>query len=247
MGNSVTRHYAFALRNMLATGHDGSVNRTAEKHKCESKVLDTSSCELPRLDGISPPITFWWKNYLGSAHEIAADDAARDVCHQMQTGSCLRSLFSGYNASDVLVVGSLPINITHFKAIGGSSFSSLEKAGPAFAAANAAADLPMLEQMLVHGFPGAILWHSYAYVDMARHTGDRSFDFNHCFDRISNATACALSRGRAGAGPSRMHFVDLRALERSRLSEYADAIHHPGKLSEAIVKELVRVASDMPS
>ena len=142
LGNSVTRHYAFALRDMLNDGKDGRMDRKAEKAECRSAVgVDT--CELRRSNGL-PSIHFWWKNYLGAQHESSLDDAHRDICGSRPVGPCLSALFAAHNfrRSDVLVVGSIPINVTHFRSIDGDSKAQLHICGPKFAEANVSFEFP---------------------------------------------------------------------------------------------------------
>ena len=100
LGNSVTRHYAFALRDVITSGRDLSqLDRKAEKSSCHG-VLGTSSCSfavaVPRnapphsslASAVKPAalpgpmhIHFYWKHYLGEG--ASRDDRKRDVCMEM--------------------------------------------------------------------------------------------------------------------------------------------------------------------
>ena len=238
IGNSVTRHYAFALRDMLDSGNDGMLDRKMEKAECRT-AIGVATCELHRRNGW-PSIHFWWKNYIGNEHELAWDDAQRDVCGLRPAGACLAALFAAhkFRRSDVLVVGSIPINVSHFRSIDGDSKAQLHICGPKFAEANAVANLTSIAMVLLKAFPGTILWHSYPALDMARHVGPRPFDINSCFARINDAISCALDTPMLRAS-ARIRFVDLRPLQQPRVHQYADFIHHPGELSEHAVRMLV--------
>ena len=108
-----------------------------------------------------------------------------------------------------------------------------------FAEANAVANFTSIALVLLRAFPGLVLWHSYPALDMARHMGPRPFDINACFSRINDAISCAVSDATLQRAFLRLRFVDLRPLQQSRLHEYADFIHHPGEISERIVRVLV--------
>ena len=74
LGNSVTRHYAFTLRDFLSgakhDGHTTTAARLAEKHSCAGgSAVGMSSCDLPIIgmqgawQGV---VKFMWKNYIGN-------------------------------------------------------------------------------------------------------------------------------------------------------------------------------------
>ena len=233
MGNSVDRHYAFALHNLLRGRVGSHVNRSTEKGACQG-VLGTSSCRL-RTD-LGKDITFLWKNYVGL--EAAHDDADRDACSLASetTLSCLSRLFASASRDDVLIMGSTPCNTSLFHSMGGNSKASMEVSAPVHAAAAAHADHGAILRMLLSAFPGRIVWHSFAWVRMDLHTGAKPFDINWCMEAIDEQIRCA-----ARAHQERVRFVNLRPLQMRHAAEYKDFIHHPGPLSMKVLRQVLGV------
>jgi hypothetical protein len=107
LGNSVLRHYSFALFDILNASSydvdDTDLGRIYERDQCGG-VLGTNHCEH-LIPARKVKILFWWKRLLG-LQDSTFD--TRDICPD---GQCLGSKFSEYNASsrDVLIIGTLPI------------------------------------------------------------------------------------------------------------------------------------------
>ena len=245
MGNSVTRHYAFALRDILESGNDARLNRTEEKGECRGEV-GTSSCFLPfTVDGRQQNglVKFFWKNYIGPLPSY--DDHARDVCGMKLTEPCLRELFAEAKDTDILVLGSTPCNTTHFQLIGGNSLAAFRTAGPQHADASIHADHAEIIRMLLRVWPGLIVWHSFPHLRMSLDTSGHvaaDWDLNQCYSAIDARLRCATR-----LFTDRVRFLDLRGVQRLRESEYADFIHHPGALSEVAVAMLFRLLMLEPS
>jgi hypothetical protein len=69
LGNSVTRHYAFTLRDFLSgakhDGHTTTAARREEQKSCAGgSAVGQSSCDL-RIRGTQGVVKFMWKNYIG--------------------------------------------------------------------------------------------------------------------------------------------------------------------------------------
>merc|ERR1712216_665649 len=106
VGNSVTRHYAFALRNLLGTGNR-VLGRKQEKRSCRG-ALGTESCGFTFVTraNIETTVQFFWKNYMGISP--SHDDKSRDICKESPTEQCFKRLFGQASSRDVLIVGSVP-------------------------------------------------------------------------------------------------------------------------------------------
>lgn len=255
LGNSVTRHYAFALKALLERGSNHSVtdgmtafspeDRSAEKAQCRG-VLGDSSCVLPvHRKGASmvTNVSFLWKNTIGVD---ASTDDPRDVCTGWtRTADCVSFLFRHATRSDVLIVGSLLTDLKRFYALGGETMKSdLPTWAPLVTAGSRAANSAAVVRMLTDAFPGRILWHSYAVVNMdpkrwAR--GHPDWDVNTCFAPIDDRVRCVCD----GSPTGRTHFINLRPLQQHYMDKYLDIIHHPGDLSKAIVFAMLAIAHSL--
>ena len=104
-------------------------------------------------------------------------------------------------------------------------------------------------EMLLRVFPGPIIWHSYAYLNMKKNQHISSnklnfspvhtnLDLNRCFAYGNSMMKCAAR------GKDRVTFVNLQPLQARRISEYSDLIHHPGKISRDIVFSMLSILTD---
>lgn len=156
IGNSVTRHYAFALHALVFEHSVVLTDRQTEKSRCQG-ILGTSSCS------IGDNVKFFWKNTLSDT--IASDDVLRDACAKhAHTHNCLNEIFRGASINDVLIVGSLLSNNSYATSRGYNSWLPFHESGPQFADAAEHADAAVVFQMLVDTFPGRIIWHSYPFL-----------------------------------------------------------------------------------
>ena len=240
LGNSVTRHYSFSIRDILqGTENDVMVNRTEEKSACKG-ILGTKSCVLSVIangpaHGTSR-IKFGWKNYFGE--ELAWDDTSRDICFSIKTENmieCLKKFFMGAQRNDVLFVGSLSLNVSQFTSRGGHpSWDSWALSAPLFAESALTGNHTAHIALLLAAFPGAVIWTSYPHVVMNNHVGPPPpGDLNLCFQNVNKyiQSACELH--------DRALFLDFSKVQSARESEYTDFIHHPGKLSHDITQYML--------
>ena len=213
LGNSVTRHYAFALRDMLEqrspSSHGGTarpqLSRQEEKALCHGVLGADTTCTLhARQPGGAPPLnlTFMWKHTIGETHTV---DDPRDVCRPWSrrgenVAACLSDLFRSATRHDVLIIGSMLTNLTHFVAHGGSSLGrNLPQTSLKIAAGTASANGPFVISALRAAFPGSLLWHSFAHIDMNASKWIRgrprwdTWDVNPCLAFIDEAARCALA------------------------------------------------------
>ena len=225
LGNSVTRHYSHALASIVHNQRDQtSITRQQEKklQSAGKKWISTSD----------PVVYSFWKNGIGLGDEY--DDRDRDVCASTSTRNCLLSLFRGSSENDVLIIGSLPHNTTLNAAVNGSTREWRRQNVLAFRQTRVYSEIV---EMLLEVFPGAIIWHSYAFWvmgrdkealgPMARHESD----LNIC-NRFSTAKMrCAIIKH----GTGRMQYFNMWPHLSKHWPQYADQIHHPGPLTEAAV------------
>ena len=308
MGNSVTRHYMFALKEALEASSSSSsssssgiggigrgsrtnksasattLSRQEEKQICHGVDGKFSTCKLfaRHISGRPTALTYMWKHTI-DAHAHTRDDP-RDACQPWarrgeSVAACLTALFRNATSADVLVVGSMLANLTEFYADGGSTFdaslprTSLKIARSLAVASSALSssaglgggDGDAVALLLRCAFPGTIVWHSFAHVDMApsKWRSERSaWDVNPCLEYVDEAARCALDGGRRrrhfehdaaipldvcphlkdkGVG-NQTHtaaFLSVRMLQESNHQSYVDMIHHPGLLAQRIVRALL--------
>ena len=259
LGNSVTRHYAFALRDMLTLSTikepSSELDRGSEKRLCHGVLGDDSTCTLTasRSSGAHSDITFMWKMLIGIVHTT---DDRRDACKKWwhrtkrwlwNDHGCYQNLFQNATRDDVLIVGSLLTNLTSFFAMGGNSDSPgglPELAVRAAEASAGGADGRVLLSWLLAAFPGRVLWHSYAWVDMNQSKWSRTWvpwDMNPCIAYVDETARCAVE----SLNHPRLGFLDLRDLQKKHPDGYVDIIHHPGTLSEDIVRAMLQTLKAM--
>ena len=238
VGNSVDRHYAFALRDILGTSPK-SMSRAEEKKSCQG-VLGTASCGFTfftRSD-IQTTVNFYWKNYLGMTQSY--DDMSRDVCKDSQSEALFTDLFHNASSRDVLIIGSVPVDSEYFKKLGGHSSAPFHISAPQWLESQLHLRVHDILEMLLRTFPGAIIWHSYPFLNMNKNSfgNDLAFgDLNRCFSFGNSLIQCY-----ARSYP-RIAFLDLTSMQARRLPEYNDLIHHSGKISEDIVEIMLKLIS----
>eukprot|EP00293_Proteomonas_sulcata_P016829 CAMPEP_0184298730 /NCGR_PEP_ID=MMETSP1049-20130417/9479_1 /TAXON_ID=77928 /ORGANISM="Proteomonas sulcata, Strain CCMP704" /LENGTH=335 /DNA_ID=CAMNT_0026608947 /DNA_START=418 /DNA_END=1425 /DNA_ORIENTATION=+ len=239
MGNSVTRHYAFALRDLLRGVGRKSISRQREKQTCNG-VHGTASCgfDFATRTGHRTSIQFFWKNYIGTT--TSHDDQVRDVCkNQARTERCLSSVFRGANKQDVLLVGSIPVNTTYFQAMRGNSLRGFHESGPEWLESQLHMNGHEIIRMLLSAFPGTIIWHSFPFLNNAKNQRTPSTiafgDVNRCFEYGNSVLKCLTE------DYDRVSFVNLQPLQARRIAEYQDFIHHSGGLSNDIVRGMVSI------
>lgn len=234
LGNSVTRHYAFALHALVFEHSVALTDRQTEKSRCQG-VLGTNSCS------IGDNVKFFWKNTLSDT--IASDDVLRDACAKhAHTHNCLNEIFRGASTNDVLIVGSLLSNNSYATSRGHNSWLPFHVSGPQFTDAAEHADAAVVFQMLLDTFPGRIIWHSYPFLRLEL-DGHKSPFLNYCFRQLNQLTACVLARftKQHQQQAHRLHFIDLEPLQKTSIEKYVDLIHHPGELSNVIINLLLRM------
>jgi hypothetical protein len=262
-GNSVIRHYSFSILG-IANGNlrDISMNRTEEKTTCTGELGDSSCTHY----SVKPKtlISFFWKQNMG---EITCEDFGRDACARVDlqnTTQCLSHIFKSATDRDVLIVGSIPADAklwcdkkytstVSFEAY----FDGLTKPDVMVRARNAA----MVEKVM-RLFPGRILWVSYPYLRNAAAVMNQQISSVN--KQVSQAVAAAAATEYAAASSAesselaeaavarddvkhlawtdkRVQYVNLEPLQREYLHSYIDFIHHPGVLSELIIKYLLSI------
>jgi len=228
LGNSVTRHYAFKL---CKGNIELPLDRQQEKQMCETEV-GVSSCDLYCNSGRT--VSFRWANLLGS--ELSTDP--RDVCLQFKTiESCFSDMFSNATETDLLVIGSIPIegmptNVT--KKIWHTPFEVLIPAVREYLDVHKIAGF--LSKVLKH-FPGNIRWHSFPFLKIDADTKGSLLQKHLVMLREMND---GVARAIEGVNNPRLKFVDVWNLQKQNIGKYADLIHHPGNLSEAVVEQILQ-------
>ena len=150
-----------------------------------------------------------------------------------RTEDCLAPYFAGARETDVLFVGSTPCNTSLFGALS-HSLASFEHSAPAHALASAHADHEAILKMLLRVFPGAIIWHSFPHLVMRHHRGKvPPFELNRCYETIDHRMRCAARQFE------RVRFLDLRHLQQQHNASYRDFIHHPGLISDTVVRQML--------
>lgn len=240
LGNSVLRHYSFVLPRVLdslgsigtigAVGAAG-VSREMEKTLCVG-LLNSSSCDHVTANG-DTTVRFMWKNGIGQ-DEPLHDDSGRDICGGGDERTCLERLFANATARDVLVIGSFPLDGRAFARGGFSSLAKPFQTCSAVLKAGLTAELVLgIVRNVLAAFPGTVLWTTYPHW-----RGDKRTDA--CYRKVFGLVQRAI--GGAAEQHSdlraRVAFVNLYPIQLQLQHLYADLIHHPGALSEYIVKLL---------
>lgn len=227
-GNSVNRHYAFSLKDILQ-GHsnDTNMDRITEKASCVGE-LGTASCALYPVSSYGQTeIIFGWKYYIGVDESF--EDPGRDICvRQLETLSCLKKIFINATVNDVIIIGSVISNTSHFRDIGGCSGCPFGVVHKQFLDSANEVVAHQVLHMMMEAFPGVIIWHSFPHLRLAnyneKYDGDTN-DFNNGFEYIDSLVKCG------SVNYDRVLFVDLRKDQKLREADYRDLIHHPGAMS----------------
>ena len=137
--------------------------------------------------------------------------------------------FTGALPTDVLIVGSVPINRSRLRADMFSDFP--HSLFPSWARGAYNANMPGILAMLARVFPGPIIWHSSTFIKLQNQSQQ---DTANQFVSVVNAVVgCAVRRH------PRFIAVDLWDLQQTHLDLYADFIHHPGFISQRAVRRML--------
>ena len=120
-----------------------------------------------------------------------------------------------------------------------------------------------MAEMVLSVFPGRILWVSYPVLHCPPGgDGNCPASLNGLIQQVNRmvrdgvrmavqarraSSSSSSSNGGAGGGgeAARIAYVNLAPLQLESLGEYADVVHHPGPLSEKIVRLLARVLNSL--
>jgi hypothetical protein len=226
MGNSVTRGYAYALSHLL--GGPAPPSRSVQIDTC-NRPDRSMGCSL------NHSIEVLWKNFIGE--ELLVNDN-RDVClpQKADTATCFGRLFANATSRDVLVLGSTLSNISHFRSLGGGTYTAPFNAlGPIHARALLHTNVRAVVSVVTRHFPGTIIWHSYAFLRLSLTDEDyvKHGDPNRFYALLNSAVRCAA------ALEPRVVFLNLAGFQQMHLNTYEDAIHHGHMISKAVTRTLI--------
>jgi hypothetical protein len=138
---------------------------------------------------------------------------------------------------DVLIIGSVVSNCSHFQLIGGDPLGNIGHVHRKYMESANMIVAKQVMHMLLDVFPGAIIWHSFPHLNLDNNgeqfSGDLN-DWNKAFSYVDSLVKCS------SLPYDRILYVDLRLEQETRQSEYRDVIHHPGKLSMDLVAHMLR-------
>lgn len=221
------RHYSYSILGYLnGLEHDISINRTAEKSTCKG-VLGQSSCDLYSTKS-ETYIRFFWNMKFGNN---TCDDLRRDACYGINdddTPTCLKILLREATSSDLLLINSIPTYTSLWcnkkLSSGGAIRSIFENLIiPNITSADYAY---YAGQILLKVFPGRIIWISYPIIKTSEEVTNQMItkvnqQVNEGINRITN---------------NRIMYLNLSPLLLENIDKYSDMIHHPGTLSEYVIK-----------
>ena len=157
LGNSVYRHYAFAIPMLFDHIYNKSSiqPREYEKELCHGD-LDDNSCDQ-YTENKDTIVRFMWKNFIGYSSPIY-DDSDRDVCKKEYEKDCLPQLFQQANRNDILLIGSIPVDTECFR---NKSYSSIEGGTWEMCQSSLTCDLnadfvKKIVQQILYFFPGTV-------------------------------------------------------------------------------------------
>lgn len=212
-GNSVTRHYAFALERVLANKSDHSGTRHKAKMICPKTT--SQGCTLQQ-------VRFMWKNWPWKPPTTPTMPAEHllDGCSSSSSiETCIGSFLLGASANDVLVVGS------------NYAYTSICRFGnESDAYKQASKDLPKLVNFIVNTFPGLIVFHTLGPV---RENHERPAE-HRWIPSLNNVM-------RSSVAGTRIVVLDTYSILLTMRDLFEDVIHHPGLPSEAVVKLLLQL------
>jgi len=224
LGNSVIRHYSFNIKYLLDEYigiKENKLNREEEKLKCGA-LLDVNSC-THFINNIRTTIKFLWMNTIGEAPDRTDK---RDICSIANTTTeiCLRNIFENATMKDVLILSSSLVNSTSYAGSDMSwinYFANIIKSQESFQIGHLSAHKTL--DMLLSVFPGAIIWLPYPFIGT-----NESVEQVNTFLRAAIETYCS----------ERLIFLNTYSLLKDHKHLYLDGIHHPGKLSDMVVKAI---------
>jgi len=213
-GNSVNRHYAFALANALKNLPDELHSRGKEIGQCPKDSI--KGCTLGN-------IKFLWKTWplvpRNEAKWKLPPEHLLDGCEKF--GSDIEKCFSEFLGSptkkDVLIVGS-NFAFTSIGEFSGNDYELIDAAK---------VDIPIYVTLLEKLFPGIIIFHTLCPL---RNEDDKQ----RWAIQLNEITRKAIEG-------TRIYLVDTFGYLFNKTHLYNDHIHHPGILSEQIVRILMSI------
>jgi hypothetical protein len=233
-GNSVYRHYSFAVPMLFDSVYNSSsiLPRAHEKNACQGD-LDDTSCDHFTMNR-DTMVRFMWKNFIGYEQPLH-DDSGRDICGSQPEQECVPKLFKQARAADILLVGAIPVDTLCYR---NRSYSSLDSSTLKMCQDSLSCGLDaeyvakILRNILKH-FPGVVMWGSYHWVkNEEKHM--------QCFRTIQEIIATAVRM----VNSPRVKNVYLVTLQREFRDLYVDGHHHPGRLSELVLRLLYLQLAD---
>ena len=239
LGNSVYRHYSFAVPMIFDNVYNSSLikPRSDEKNICQGD-LHVQSCDHYTRNR-DTMVRFMWKNLIGSEMPLY-DDSDRDICRKEAEAKCLPKLFIDAKPKDILLLGAVPADTKCFQ---NRSFSSIHTMPSSLCRTVLFCNLTVeysvqLLRNLMNSFPGAIIVGSYPHVRENRGFTDR------CQLEIATIVSEAVNQ----INSPRMRYVYLTPLQRDLDQLYLDWLHHPGVLSEYVLRLIyLQLSPTIPS
>lgn len=249
MGGLTTRHYASTLSKLLMGLDTSDPGHRLEQNQCEESAL--SDCDF------GDKVRFLWKTAISTKKgKSAAKDGEtknkdHDACSAYKTTEqCLTENFKGATKDDVLVMGSIFGDSSFMDKVHGKM--SAAQAGPNWMKAAIENDNPGTVDMILHAFPGAVIFHSYPAINMKPYEKEAAkkkkkqatpWDLNVCYRDLAKIEKCAIKtaierKGKRAMKSPRAAFIDLFPIQQGKFDLYTDAIHHPGKLSEEVLEHM---------
>jgi hypothetical protein len=99
-----------------------------------------------------------------------------------------------------------------------------------------------MARMLLNVFPGRIMWISYPLLKISTDSNELDLELNKLVKKVNSITQKGVELAQQSSsvslldGGERIMYLDLAPLQEENIHLYSDIIHHPGKLSEMIVK-----------
>ena len=104
-----------------------------------------------------------------------------------------------------------------------------------------------MAEMVLSVFPGRVLWVSYPMLNCPAGDANCPASMNGLIQSVNRMVRDGVKKAleRSSSSSSRMAYVNLAPLQLESLREYSDLVHHPGPLSEKIVRLLARVLNSL--
>lgn len=217
MGNSINRHYSYALERLLKQQRDVEGERSKEKAECPK---DTLGCDRGR-------VKFLWKNWplVPRPTSSMPPEHLLDGCKEYgeDVEACYMAYFAEATDNDVLIVGSnYAFTSICLFATEEEAFSTAEK------------DIPASITLLRRLFPGLILYHSLGPV-RSDHPRPAEHRWIPAINRITERAV----------QDTRVLYVNTYSYLQNKTSQYEDVIHHPGAPSEGIVQMFLDMVTNV--